>query len=142
MVEDTLVQVEVDEPAEEQVTNDDIIFVGEVVAPERRGRRRARRVRDDDEEYVVERVLDRRYFHGVENFLIEWSGYGPEENSWELGHEKRREIPDAISLYFQINGIADDGLMLLQSRDEEFVEDRQPRERPFLDRAAKRPRFI
>jgi hypothetical protein len=49
MVEDTLVQVEVDEPAEEQVTNDDIIFVGEVVAPERRGRRRARRVRDDDE---------------------------------------------------------------------------------------------
>jgi hypothetical protein len=38
MVEDTLVQV--DEPAEEQVTNDDIIFVGEMVAPERRGRRR------------------------------------------------------------------------------------------------------
>jgi len=96
MVEDTLVQV--DEPAEEQVTNDDIIFVGEVVAPERRGRRRARRVRDEDEEYVVERVLDRRYFHGVENFLKERSGYGLEENSWELGHEKRVEIPDAISL--------------------------------------------
>jgi hypothetical protein len=30
----------------------------------------------------------------------------------------------------------------LRSREEEFVEDRQPRERPFLDRAAKRPRFI
>jgi hypothetical protein len=122
--------------------DDEIVFVGEIAAPERRGRRRARRVRDDDEEYVVERVLDRRYFHGVENFLIEWSGYGPEENSWELGHEKRVEIPDAISLYFQINGIADDGIMILRSRDEEFVEDRQPRERPFLDRAAKRPRFI
>jgi hypothetical protein len=86
-------------------------------------------------------VLDRRYFHGVENFLIEWSGYGPEENSWELCHEKRVEIPDAISLYFQINGIADDGIMILRSRDEEFVEDRQPRERPFLATAAKRPRF-
>jgi hypothetical protein len=55
-------------------------------------------VQDDDDEYVVERVLDRRYFHGVENFLKERSGYGLEENSWELGHEKRVEIPDAISL--------------------------------------------
>jgi hypothetical protein len=120
--------------------DDEIVFVGEIAAPERR-RRRARRLRDDDDEYVVERVIDRRYFHGVENFLIEWSGYGPEENSWELGYEKRGEIPDAISLYFQINGIADDGIMILRSRDEEFVEDRQPRERPFLARAAKRPRF-
>ncbi len=118
----------------------EIIVVGEVAAPERR-RRRARRVRDDDDEYVVEKLVDRRYFHVVEHFLIESSGYGPEENSWELGHEKRVEIPDAISLYFQINGIADDGIMILRSRDEEFVEDRQPRERPFLARAAKRPRF-
>ncbi len=44
--------------------------------------------------------MDRRFFHGDEHFLIEWSGYGPEEKSWELGHEKRVEIPDAISLYF------------------------------------------
>jgi hypothetical protein len=79
----------------------EIIVVGEVAAPERR-RRRARRFRDDDDEYVVESVVDRRYFHGVEHFLIEWSGFGPEENSWEHGHEKRGEIPDAISLYFQI----------------------------------------
>jgi hypothetical protein len=120
--------------------DDEIVFVGEIAAPERR-RRRARRVRDDDDEYVVESVLDRRYFHGVENFLIEWSGYGPEEKRWELGYEKRVESPEAIALYFQNNGIADDGIMILRSRDEEFVEDRQPRERPFLARAAKRPRF-
>jgi len=131
-----------EQPEEDVASNgddDEIVFVGEVPASQRR-RRRARREIDDDE-YVVESVVDRRYFHGVEHFLIEWSGYGPEENSWELGHEKRVEIPDAISLYFQINGIADDGIMILRSRDEEFVEDRQPRERPFLARAAKRPRF-
>ena len=51
-------------------------------------------------------VLDRRYFHRVEKVLIKWSGYDDDEKSWEDGHEKRREIPDAISLYFQINEIS------------------------------------
>ncbi len=74
--------------------------------------------------------------------MIKWAGYDDDENSWEYGYEKRVEIPGEISLYFQINGIADDGIMFLRFREEEFVEDRQPRERPFLDRAAKRPRFI
>jgi hypothetical protein len=138
------VQVEVEEGeihvvASDGDDDDEIVCVGEIAAPERR-RRRVRRVRDDDE-YVVESVLDRRYFHRVEQFLIKWAGYDDDENSWEYGYEKRVEIPDAISLYFQINGIADDGIMFLRSRDEEFVEDRQPRERPFLARAAKRPRF-
>jgi hypothetical protein len=134
------VEVPGEETIELESSSDDneIIVVAEIGAPERR--RRPRRVRDEAE-YVVESVLDRRYFHRVEQFLIKWTGYDDDENSWEDGHEKRREIPDAISLYFQINGIADDGLMLLQSRDEEFVEDRQPRERPFLARAVKRPRF-
>jgi hypothetical protein len=115
--------------------DDDIEIVAEVPAPERSRRRRARR-EFDDEEYEVESVLDRRYFHRVEQFLIKWSGYDDDENSWE----KRVEIPEAIALYFQNNGIADDGIMILRSR-EELVEDRQPRERPFLARAAKRPRF-
>jgi hypothetical protein len=72
--------------------------------------------------------------------LMKCSGYDDDENSWEYGHEKRVEIPEAVALYFQINGIADDGIMLLRSR-EEFVEERQPRERTFLARAAKKPRF-
>jgi hypothetical protein len=128
----------IEEPGD-TISDDKVVFLEAVAAPKRR--RRARQLRDDDDEYVVESVVDRRYFHGVEHFLVEWSGYGPEENSWELGHEKRVEIPDAISLYFYINGIADDGIMILRSRDEEIVEDRQPGERPFLARAAKRPRF-
>jgi hypothetical protein len=144
-VEDPVeVQVEDEEEIHVVVSDgddDEIVFVGEIAAPERR-RRRARRVLDDDDEYVVERVVDRRYFHRVEQFLIKWAGYDDDENSWENGFEKRVEIPEAIALYFQNNGIADDGIMILRSRDEEFVEDRQPRERPFLDRAAKRPRFI
>ena len=89
-------QVELLEEEQVEVQGDEIIVVGEVAPPERR-RRRTRRVRD---EYVVESVVDRRYFHRVEQFLIKWSGYDDDENSWEDGHEKRREIPDAISLYF------------------------------------------
>jgi hypothetical protein len=138
--EDPVIVDVVDLEVRDDDDDNDIEIVAEVPAPERRRRRRARR-EFDDEEYEVECVLDRRYFHGVEHFLIEWSGYGQEENSWELGYEKRVEIPEAIALYFHINGIADDGIMILRSRDEEFVEDRQPRERPFLARAAKRPRF-
>ncbi len=87
-------------------------------------------------------MLGRRYFHRVEQFLIKSVGYNDDENSWENGFEKRVEIPEAIALYFQNNGIADDGIMIFRrSRDEEFVGDRQPRERPFLARADKRPRF-
>jgi hypothetical protein len=67
----------IEEPGD-TITDDEVVFLEAVAALERR--RRPRRVRDEDE-YVVESVLDRRYFHGVENFLIEWSGYGPEENS-------------------------------------------------------------
>ena len=134
-----VVEEEIHVVASDGDDDDEIVCVGEIAAPERR-RRRVRRVRDDDE-YVVESVLDRRYFHRVEQFLIKWAGYDDDENSWEYGYEKRVEIPDAISLYFQMNGIADDGIMFLRSREEEFVEDRQPRERPFLARAAKRPRF-
>jgi hypothetical protein len=55
------------------------------------------------------------YLHRVEQFLIKWIGYDDDENSWEYGHEKRVEIPDAISLYFQINSIADDGIEKMNS---------------------------
>ena len=73
--------------------------------------------------------------------MIKWSGCDDDEKSSEYGHEKRVEIPDEIALCFQENGIADYGIMFLRSRDKEFVEDIQPREQPFLSRAAKRPRL-
>jgi hypothetical protein len=68
----------IEEP-EDTITDDEVVFLEAVAAPERR--RRPRRVRDEDE-YVVESVLDRRYFHRVEQFLIKWTGYDDDENSW------------------------------------------------------------
>jgi hypothetical protein len=117
-----------------------IFFVAEVVEPARR-EKRARRVREKDDEFGVERVLDRRYFHCLEQFLIKWHGNGDDENSWHFGYEKRREIPHLIEDYFNANGIVDDGITLLNSNDGEFVENRQQQERPLLAKAAKRPRF-
>jgi Chromo (CHRromatin Organisation MOdifier) domain len=36
-----------------------------------------------DTEYEVESILDSRLHHAQLQYLIEWKGYGPEENSWE-----------------------------------------------------------
>jgi hypothetical protein len=67
------VEVPGEETIEFESSSDDneTKVVAEIAAPERR--RRPRRVRDDNE-YVVESVLDRRYFHRVEQFLIKWAG--------------------------------------------------------------------
>jgi hypothetical protein len=117
-----------------------IVLVAEAVAPARQ-EGSARRVREDDDEFGVERVMDRRYFHSLEQFLIKWHGNGDDESSWHFGYEKRREIPHLIEAYFNVNGIVDDGITLLNSSDGEFVENKQEQERSLLAKAAKRPRF-
>jgi hypothetical protein len=43
-----------------------------------------------------------------------------------------------IQAYFNSNA---NGIMVHRSNDGEFVENRQPRERPLIARAAKSPRF-
>jgi hypothetical protein len=37
---------------------------------------------DGEEEYIVEKILNSRFFRGHLQFLIKWKGYGYEENSW------------------------------------------------------------
>ena len=38
----------------------------------------------DEEEYVVERVVSKRVTHkGVVEYLLKWRGYSEEENTWE-----------------------------------------------------------
>ena len=38
---------------------------------------------DDHDEYVVEKILDRRIFRGKPQFLVDWKGYPPSERTWE-----------------------------------------------------------
>ena len=37
----------------------------------------------DGEEFVVDRILDKRIKNGKTEYLISWKGFGPEENTWE-----------------------------------------------------------
>jgi hypothetical protein len=38
---------------------------------------------DDHDEYVVEKIMDRRVFRGKPQFLVDWKGYPPSERTWE-----------------------------------------------------------
>ena len=37
----------------------------------------------DEDEFQVDRLLDKRTKNGKIEYLLSWKGYGPEENTWE-----------------------------------------------------------
>jgi hypothetical protein len=104
------------EPETLNISDDDIVFVEAVAAPFREDRRRRRSgiqlrpriIFPVDEEYFVEKVVGWMVVRGREFYLIKWSGYGEEDNTWEDGAEKRREIPDMIADYFNELGLEDE----------------------------------
>merc|ERR1712228_111644 len=52
---------------------------------------------EPEEEYTVEKILDKRIRGGKTEYLIKWEGYPDSENTWEP--EDNLDCPDLISAF-------------------------------------------
>ena len=56
----------------------------------------------EEPEYEVERVLDSRMHYRKLQYLVQWKGYGPENNSWEPA-DNLANCPELVNEFHQSN---------------------------------------